>query len=79
MCFGQSMTRKERNSARTTLYRQIELAAERETRPIALLRLAEAWAWVAEPEVPHGESTVIRVSREASAEAEGGDGGDGGE
>ena len=73
------MTRREKNSARVTLYRQIELAAARETRPLALLMLAEAWAWAAEPVVPHGDSTVVKVAGSAEAEGDaGGDGGDGG-
>jgi hypothetical protein len=52
-----------RYRARFVLYRQIEQAADAETRPLALLRLAEALAWVSDPDQPHG-TAIVAVSGE---------------
>jgi hypothetical protein len=65
--------------ARLVLFRQIELAAERETDAVALLRLSEALAWVSDPDQPHGGPAVVAVSRGGEGDDADGDGGDGGE
>jgi hypothetical protein len=67
-----------RYRARFVLYRQIEDAADRETRPLALLRLAEALAWVSEPDQPHGGTAIVGISGGDGDDGDG-DGGDGGE
>ena len=67
-----------RYRARFVLYRQIEAAADGETRPLALLRL-EALAWVSDPDQPHGGTAIVAVSGEREGDDGGGDGGDGGE
>jgi hypothetical protein len=71
--------RQARNEAREALFRRIATLAERETRPLALLRLAEAWAWAAKPDQVHGQSTIVgRVDEDGDgADGDGDGGGDG--
>jgi hypothetical protein len=65
-----------RHTSRMVLFRQIERAASAETDPLALLRLAEAPAWIVEPGQPHGPAPVAASSRDSDGDGDG-DGGDG--
>jgi hypothetical protein len=65
-----------RYRVRFTLYRQIEEAADGETRPLALLRLAEAFAWVSDPDQPHGGMAIVGGSGDGDGDGDGADGGE---
>jgi hypothetical protein len=55
-----ALEEKVTDEAGIALLRKIQGAAEATDRPEALLRLAEAYAWVVAPRQPHGGQVEVR-------------------